>query len=74
MCLTEHMPNASTVQSDTDEGPVLVHITQAGVVLGLSRYQVRGLINEGLLTAVKVGARTYIPAAALSRYIEDVAS
>lgn len=54
--------------------PVLLHVSAVADRLGLSPYQVRKLIDAGRLPAEPVGQRTYVPVAALDRYIESLAS
>jgi len=53
-------------------GPLLLHIDQAALLLGLSRYQTRNLINAGRLPGEKVGGRTYVPAAAVEEYVASI--
>lgn len=62
------MTNAPHVQIDEDRGPLLIHIGKAAERLGLSRYQVKKLIDAGQLPSEPVGKRIYIPAAALDKY------
>lgn len=59
-------------RTSTVSDVALVHVNAAADKLGLSPYQVRGLIDAGRLPSEKVGNRTYIPAAALAAYIERI--
>ena len=54
--------------------PVLLHVNAVADRLGLTPYQVRKLIDAGRLPAELVGKRTYVPAAALDRYVQGLAS
>lgn len=60
------MPNAS---KDAE----LVHISAVQARLGLSEYQVRGLVEAGDLPATKVGRRTYILTSAVDDYLDRIA-
>lgn len=62
------MTNAPHVQVAEERGPLLIHIGRAAERLGLSRYQVKKLVDSGQLPSVLVGTRTYIPASALDEY------
>lgn len=55
-----------------NSGTVLIHLNRAADHLGLSPYQVKRLIDEGRLASEKIGARTYIPVAALRDYIDSL--
>lgn len=54
------------------ESPLLLHIKQAAEVLGLSVYQVRGLCESGRIPSEKVGRRTYVSAAAVRAYADEL--
>ena len=52
------------------EGPLLLDVERAGVLLGLGRTQVYNLMNGGELRFIKVGKRRLIPRVALDEFIE----
>lgn len=60
---------------------LLIHIAEVADDLGLSQYQVRGMIRDGVFPSEPIGRRIYIPAAAFKAYkqrleqsVEDAAS
>jgi len=57
---------------EADLGPLLLHINHAALLLGLSRYQTRNLINSGRLPGEKVGGRVYVPAQAVDEYVASI--
>ena len=52
----------------------LVHISIAATQLGLSEYQMKGLVEKGVLPATKIGRRTYLLQRAINEYLERLAS
>jgi excisionase family DNA binding protein len=61
--------------SDKDTpGGALIHINVAAKQLGLSAYQIRGLVEKGEIPATRIGNRTYLLERSLSEYIERIAS
>jgi excisionase family DNA binding protein len=58
--------------SVTDAQAELVHISEVAKQLGLSEYQTRGLVEKGEIAATRIGNRTYIPARAVTEYLESI--
>lgn len=56
----------------TDTQAELIHILEVGRQLGLTEYQMRGLVERGEIAATKVGKKTYIPARAVTDYLESI--
>lgn len=56
----------------SDSGGALVHIVKVAEQLGLSEYQARGLVEKGELPATKVGRRIYVPARAVTDYLDRI--
>ena len=54
------------------EGPLLLDVNRAGVLLGLGRTNVYKLINSGELRSITIGKRRLIPREALDEFIEKV--
>ena len=52
------------------EGPLLLDVERAGVLLGLGRTNVYKLINSGELRSITIGKRRLIPREALDEFIE----
>ena len=48
----------------------LIHISTVARDLGLSEYQMKGLVERGEIAATKVGRRTYILRRAVEEYLE----
>jgi excisionase family DNA binding protein len=61
---------AQTTASTTPHGSLLVDIQGAAAVLGLSPWQIRGLISNRELSVVKVGRKFYFRRTALLRWAE----
>lgn len=64
-------------QAAIEDGPLLLSIKRTASLLGLSEWQVRGLVEEGTLPATRVPPtgpkrRIYIPAAAVSEYVASI--
>lgn len=64
-------------QPATEDGPLLLSIKHVASLLGLSEWQVRGLVNEGSLPATRVPPtgpkrRMYIPAASVAEYVAGI--
>lgn len=55
------------------EQPLLDHVSIAAEKLGLSEYQVRKLVDKGLLPGQKIGGRLYIPAKSIREYVDRIA-
>ena len=51
--------------------PLLLHIKRVAELLGISQYQVRGLVTEGTLPSTRIKNRTYVPAEAVRTYVEQ---
>lgn len=52
----------------------LIHISAAAKHLGLSEYQMRGLVEKGEIAATRVGRRTYLLRGSVGEYLERIAS
>ena len=50
--------------------PNLYNLSQAALVLGLTRKTVRGLVDDGALASLKIGPRRYIRRAVLVAYAD----
>lgn len=57
-----------------DTGGRLIHISVAAEQLGLSEYQMRGLVEKGEIPSTKVGRRTYLLQRSVDEYLERIAS
>lgn len=55
-------------------GGALIHISVAAKQLGLSEYQMRGLVEKGEIPATRIGNRTYLLERSLSEYLDRIAS
>lgn len=60
------MPNAQ------QDAPLLTHVNEAAELLGVSPYQVDLLITQGDLPSVRIGERTFVPTAAIHRYVAKI--
>ena len=54
-----------------DELPRLVSLEQAANYLGLTKSQVRNLVNNQKIASTPIGARTMIPRDALEQFIKE---
>lgn len=54
--------------------PVFTHLLAAAEILGVPPYLVRQMVDDGELPSRRIGARTYIPTAALRRLREEVSA
>lgn len=63
---------ASTQPDQDSRTAELIHIRLVAERLGLSEYQMRGLVERGVLPSTKVGNRTYIPTTAVDAYLESI--
>ena len=61
------------VMQTSNRGPLLIHIGAAARRLGLSQYQVRGLVRSDTLPSTTIGNRVYIPETALDDYVAKIA-
>lgn len=50
----------------------LLHASVVRERLGLSEFQLRGLIVRGSLPSLKIGRRTYVPRRAFERYVAEI--
>lgn len=57
---------------NTDAPGELLHISLVQARLGLSEYQVKGLVERGDLPSTKIGRRTYIPTDAVDKFLENI--
>lgn len=52
--------------------PELIHILEVARRLGLSEFQMKGLVEKGTFPHTKIGRRTYIPARAVAEYLDSI--
>lgn len=57
-----------------DNGGALIHISVAAKQLGLSEYQMRGLVEKGEIPSTLVGNRTYLLQRSVDAYLDGIAS
>jgi hypothetical protein len=55
-----------------DSGPLLLSLKLVAERLGLSEWQVRGLIDDGTLPAERIKNRIYVPAGSVVEYVEAI--
>lgn len=60
------------VTESTETNVLLLHINKVADKTGLTPYKVRQLIEAGRLPSEQIGARTYVPVAAVARFIEEL--
>lgn len=52
--------------------PMLIKIKDAAVLLGISEWQVRRLIEAGELPSTRISNRLYLPLAAIKGYVDSI--
>jgi excisionase family DNA binding protein len=63
-------PRGGMTPTLPDEGPLLMSLKQAAAHLGISYSRVYELVNGGEIDHVRIGRRTYLSRAALTKFIE----
>jgi excisionase family DNA binding protein len=64
----------TTTEANARREPALLYrVTEAAVLLGISRTNVYYLMNDGRLGSVRIGSRRLIPRAALESFVEGLA-
>lgn len=65
-------------EAPSAENGALIHISKVAERLGLSEFQVRGMVTRGELPSVKIPdnpkGRTYVHADAIARWLDGLAS
>jgi excisionase family DNA binding protein len=64
------MSTSSQAAVNLAASSLLLNLAQAAPLLGLTVWQLRGLISEGQLPVVRVGKRLYLRRATINRWVE----